>query len=384
MLRLNRKLLLAPPAALLALLCSAGLALALTAGWRVTPSPNQGGRSNALLGVAAASSRDVWSVGEFTSGISVNSLRTLAEHWTGASWSIVPTPNPATGTGDYDSLRAVSALSGNDAWATGYSGNANFVADRTLIEHWNGAEWSVVASPNPYTSQELYGVSAVSSGDIWAVGQYANYGPSAYGGLIERWNGSQWSEVPNPATYGLYGVAALSASNAWAVGGPQILHWDGSSWRVVPSPQPQNGGGYQLRAIAAVSANDVWAVGYREVPSGEGYFYDTLIEHWNGTSWTLSPGVEPDLGYDYLFGVTARTSTSVWAVGSAGGRSFVEKFNGARWTRASTPNVGTSNNTLQAATVSPDTGDAWAVGEFYEAKSPYNARTLVQECVACQ
>src|SRR5207237_565745 len=159
--------------------------------------------------------------------------------------------------------------------------------------------------------QDLYGVSAARSDDAWAVGQYANYGLSAYGALIEHWDGAKWSEVPNPGTYGLFGVAALSATNAWAVGGPQILHWDGSSWRLIPSPQPQNGSGYQLRAVAAVSATNVWAVGYRELPSGEGYVYDTLIEHWDGTSWTLSPGVEPNPGYDYLYGVAARTPTSV-------------------------------------------------------------------------
>src|SRR5688500_11743132 len=52
--------------------------------------------------------------------------------WDGSAWQ------PAI-TGGYS---AVDALSANDAWAVGGY-------HRTLTAHWNGANWTVVPSPNP-------------------------------------------------------------------------------------------------------------------------------------------------------------------------------------------------------------------------------------------
>jgi hypothetical protein len=267
-------------------------------------------------------------------------------------------------------------VSSSDVWAVGYTGNVSVAQDQSLTEHWNGTAWSVVPSANPDETQDLYGVAAVSSNDVWAVGTFSNYSPFGYGALIEHWNGTSWASVPNPATTGLHGVAAVSTDDVWAVGGAQILHWDGSAWSVVPSPQ----GDYYLQSVAAVSASDVWAVGYQEVASGEGYYDDPLVEHWDGSSWSVA-GSATDGGQGYLFGVTAQSATSVWAVGDLGGLSFAEKWDGAQWTRVPSGNVGTSNNTFQA--VAAKSGTVWAVGEWYQAASPYQAQTLTERCAAC-
>jgi hypothetical protein len=348
--------------------------------WTVIPSPNQGTRDNELLGIAAASPSAIWSVGYYNAGPYTNSLRTLTENWNGTSWSIVPSPNPATNTGDYDALQGVAALSPSDVWAVGYSGCVSCYGDQSLIEHWNGTSWSIVSNPNPYTTQDLYGIAAVSANDIWVVGRY---GFTPYGALIEHWNGTQWSEVDNPATGALYGVTALAGNNVWAVGDAQILHWNGTSWSVVPSPQSTSYSGY-LRAVAAVSASDIWAVGYVEVSSGEGYTYAPLIEHWDGTSWTVSYSATPSFPNNNtltLAGVTALAATSVWAVGGYAGSSFIEQWNGTQWTAVSNPNVSSSANRFEAATALPATGDVWAVGEYFSATTS-SYRTLVEQSPA--
>ena len=60
-------------------------------------------------------------------------------------------------------------MAGNDAWAVGeYLDGSG--PNRTLAEHWNGTSWSVVPSPNGY----LYGVAAVTANDVWAVGTRQN------------------------------------------------------------------------------------------------------------------------------------------------------------------------------------------------------------------
>src|SRR5438552_18107105 len=78
--------------------------------------------------------------------------------------------------------------------------------------------WSIVSSPNQGSSS-LYGVSAVSSNDVWAVGYYSN--GSSLLPLTEHWNGSSWSIVPRRPSHGglRRGVAAVSSTAVGAGGG---------------------------------------------------------------------------------------------------------------------------------------------------------------------
>src|SRR5205085_2469989 len=64
------------------------------------------------------------------------------------AWRTVSSPNPGTD----DSLYAVSALSSSDVWAVGNNYDGGPVLVRTLIMHWDGTQWSVVPSPNPGSS----------------------------------------------------------------------------------------------------------------------------------------------------------------------------------------------------------------------------------------
>ncbi len=86
------------------LLLTPGVAAAQA--WTVVPSP-AGGQLN---GVASVSANDVWAVGQTLAP------GTLAEHWGGTAWSVVPTPNPVPGS---DRLSAVAAVSTSDVWAVG-------------------------------------------------------------------------------------------------------------------------------------------------------------------------------------------------------------------------------------------------------------------------
>src|SRR5579872_5401239 len=60
------------------------------------------------------------------------------------SWTIVASPSPNT---NLNILYSVSAASANDVWAVGYSENSSGNIS-TLIEHWDGSQWSVVSGPN--------------------------------------------------------------------------------------------------------------------------------------------------------------------------------------------------------------------------------------------
>lgn len=286
--------------------------------WKVVPSPNVRKEENELYAVAAVSTNDVWAVGDHYPSRGFH--KTLIEHWNGTKWSIVSSPSP----GEYENdLYGIAAVSASDVWAVGsHSANTN---GPTLVEHWNGKTWSVVSSPNVGDGNYLTGLVAVSANDVWAVGYYFFVSNGLYQTLVEHWNGTKWSVVssPNPDMYGnaLSGVSAASGSDVWAVGvgydsngipsQPLIEHWNGTKWSVEPGPG--SGRASILTAVAAISASDVWTVGYSYDSRQFSY---ALTEHWNGTAWQIikSPDVS---GYlNYLSAVAVVTSSDVWVVGN--------------------------------------------------------------------
>lgn len=85
----------------------------------------------------------------------------------------------------------------------------------------------------------------------------------------------------------LSGVAAASARSAWAAGAITvcghnlIVDWNGSAWQQVRRPSPPDQG--VLAAVAATSASSAWAAGSA---ASSTILSTTLIEHWNGNTWT--------------------------------------------------------------------------------------------------
>ena len=92
----------------------------------------------------------------------------MAMHWDETIWRRMPLPK--LNTNDNAAFNSVVALAANDVYAVGYKPAKNG-AVHTLIEHWNGAAWSVVSSPNGNrTGNVLTSLAANSPTDIWAVG----------------------------------------------------------------------------------------------------------------------------------------------------------------------------------------------------------------------
>src|SRR6266566_4410465 len=201
----------------------------------------------------------------------------------------------------FNELYGVSAVSGSNAWAVGRQNSTGVF--KTLILHWNGAAWSTVKSPSPSSSDaELFGVSTRSGSDAWAVGNYDS------NTLIVHWNGTAWTQVKTPSlgpgVYGgLNGVSAVSGSDAWAVGSHSIpsdpgrsrtlvLHWNGTAWSKINSPTPNPNDLNFLEGVSARSGSDAWAAGRYWNTTGVAR---SLILHWNGTAWSKinSPNPSP-------------------------------------------------------------------------------------------
>jgi hypothetical protein len=75
----------------------------------------------------------------------------------------------------------------------------------SLIEHWNGAGWKAVETPNGGC---LSDASARTSTDVWAVGSGRLGMPN---GTIMHWDGVAWSIVQDPDAGALSGVSIVPA-----------------------------------------------------------------------------------------------------------------------------------------------------------------------------
>lgn len=343
------------------------------AGWTVVPSPAPGTTST-LNGVFSRTATDAWAVGSNPSGIRHVGTVMLTEHWDGKAWKAVPN----TGIQFHDeNLRGVGASAADDAWAVGFTRVTGNYSTAQLTAHWDGTAWSVVPTSASGTRDQLFGVVDFSRTNAYAAGIGNNQAD------VEHWDGSSWQPAklpplgPTGSTSTLVGISASGPNDIWAIGtvsdptGPAnrfldiAVHFDGSSWTVrqtvaVATP-------HVVSAISAYGPNDVWVVGNTIKTDGTGAADKPLIEHWNGSAWSLvtasATSAEPT-----LTSVAAVSPTDVWAVGhsvSLTGQIPVAKtltlhWDGTAWSEVPSPNVGTGDNLLNG--VASGGGELWAVG----------------------
>jgi hypothetical protein len=143
-----------------------------------------------------------------------------------------------------------------------------------------------------------------------------------------------------------------------------------AAWTIVPSPTPTPGS--DLNAVAVPGAGNAWAVGKNHRYGSD---HQMVIEHWDGSSWTVAAAPNSRCYNEALFGVAFTSATNGWAVGESpvsahrpstcgtptrrGG--LVVRWNGSAWSVVDTP-VPTSGTATLRAVAAASPGDAWAVG----------------------
>jgi hypothetical protein len=138
-----------------------------------------------------------------------------------------------------------------------------------------------------------------------------------------------------------------------------IEHWDGSAWTVVPSPNP--GTGQVLAGVRLVSKNDGWAVGSFAPSGGSGT--KAMIVHWNGTRWALVRSPEPG-NSPILTGVAATAPDNAWTVGTfndgTASSTLIEHWDGTTWKKVASPNPDFADALESVGATSA--ANAWAAG----------------------
>ena len=237
----------------------------------------------------------------------------LLGKWTGQSWN-----REALNSGIPDTdLNGIYAVSSNNIWIVGDS--------KTFI-FWNGASWSVGNVDSSVPNVNMNDVHCMASNNCLAVGDRSGGDPT-----IARWNGTIWNEVTVSSlpSEDLNGISCTSSSNCWVVGDDRtFLRWDGVNWSVgnVTTSGASEVPNLNYNAVYCIAANDCWAVGDDESNIAN-------IVHWDGTSWTGGYGVL--VSSRDLNDVTCTSATDCWAVGNQYSTSYamIIHWNGTSWTR---------------------------------------------------
>ncbi len=342
-----------------------------------TPSPIE----NTFNGIIALSATNVWAVGGMTAS---DGMHVLIEHWDGNRWQ-------ANSPSIHGILCSVVALSAKDMWAVGediYLGSCNGTgiarhANDTLTLHWDGKTWSRIPVPALETiSNYLDSVSAISSRDVWSVGNVRSYN----GAVIIHWDGKNWNVVLQPHAFPfqiarLTSVKAISSSDVWIVGeytapeggGTRTLveHWDGKDWRFVSTPDrtqdQRNVADATFHGLATFAPKNLLAVGRADLIDASSHEQSgALVEQWNGSRWdVIYPPLSVNQQMANLQDVTFLTPHNAWAVGesSTGPSSglMMLHWDGKNWLVIDLPTGGAMWSYLNAmdAIVA---NDIWAVG----------------------
>jgi hypothetical protein len=237
----------------------------------------------------------------------------------------------------------------------------------------SASNWAVVAHAQPVVgSGTLYG-TACDAAECVAVGASPT-APYLTTTLAEIRTSSGWTRVPTPALQGststsLFGVACPAVHDCIAVGTEHfarggstlVEHWDGTRWSVVPSV---NGHGFfsELNGVWCGSASDCIAVGDSEAA--------TLVEHWDGHTWRVqnSPSPIRDESNDSLLAVDCPGLQLCFAVGTevTGGDdaaiTFVEEWDGTRWSIVDTPSPSGGNFASLTSIACTSTSNCVAAG----------------------
>ena len=341
--------------------------------FQVVPTPNQNSINNQLFAAAASSPNDIWAVGQ------------TVIHFDGNEWSVVPAPGIG-GNNLSSNLLGVVDISPTLAWAVGNLAQPGDQPQQ-VIEQWNGTEWSIFPGPKfpPNSQAILQAITATSANDIWAVGSFGE-GIFPFC-LFEHFNGTAWTAqvVKQTDLQNLLSVSADAPNDAWAVGtmsGNPLMtfatHWDGTNWTGLKHMPNVGTGNNQLNAVLALAPNNVWAVGFSTPTAAKQSQQQTLIEHFDGTAWSVVPS--PNVGSNdsqanHLMGLTANSPDDIWAFGSFisldGLRTMtlVLHWDGTSWTIVSSPDPtkGFLDDVLNAGVV-PSPGNVWIFGTAEEGR----------------
>lgn len=196
-------------------------------------------------------------------------------------------------------------------------------------------------------------MSCPSASSCTAVGNYA--GTEGALPLAEKWNGSSWSlESPPIGSYNIASLAGVSCESTTICMGvgrgykstahalPFAERWNGSSWAVQTVPLPEGAESGELWSVQCISTTRCIGAGWYK--SSTTHHERTIVENWNGTSWSViatpNPGGSENSS---LWGISCPSEKMCMAVGQSDELPLAESWDGSSWSLHKPPTEPESN-----------------------------------------
>ena len=341
--------------------------------WTQTQLPVPAGWDDgyAYLGISAVSPIDIWAVGNaqrFATSGNPRFGEAITAHWDGSAWTLHVPPHPA-GETQFDQLGGVAALPGGFAWAVG-SSDAFATNGGAIIDHLASGAWtegtgaSLGVGGGGFATYDA--IAAVSNSNVWVSATTSDNRHR-----FQHWNGSRWTSYTVPGETSssttisqILAIKAVSATNIWAVGDVStqgagevtlIEHWNGTAWSISATPSSPDLRG--LTDLYIGSASNIYAVGRDQTEP-----FQPVVLHYNGASW--SSITVPNSSGAWADTVTATSPTDIWLLGqAASGFAYYAHYDGHAWTHIAPPAIGgvdIDTNDFHSATATQ--GQMWATG----------------------
>lgn len=165
--------------------------------WSLVDSPLVSTFKGGLPGVAAIAPNDAWAIGDANAPIGG---KAMIEHWDGHTWNMTSYPSPSHADRIY--FNSITRIAGtNQLWLVGSYSTGPGTSWQTLTERYDGTQWIQVASANVTGQNSVFtSVSALAANNVWAVGYQGTHNLNQGKTLTEHWNGANWEIVDSPNT----------------------------------------------------------------------------------------------------------------------------------------------------------------------------------------
>ncbi len=377
---------------------SAGAMAAPAPGWHTVDIT---ARQGTFYSVTAAGQR-AWAVGARLDGS--GGLAPLIGRWNGVSWTLVGLPEKVRSRlGQMVQLKTAAAAGSRSLWAFSLTGG---------WLHYDGSSWTAGTVPGELVST----ASTVAAGRYaWSFGlRDSHHQPTSFSAYARDIHGKvKWTDKALPSGAVIYGASAVSGTDLWAVGisgqlpsgsrgvksaiaaqdaaadgvpadqvpaamsktssaTPKsgLLHYYADRWhKVVPLPNAMAKD--VAPSILARSDTDIWVGGAVSNPR-EGT--TEAIAHWNGRNWKLVklPARASKAGY-HIESITADGSVGLWALAGCEGTNCPDgqasrlwHDQAGSWTSPAQPALATGPTVLLGLAAAGQT--VWAAGAVIQAR----------------